>query len=225
MKARQTFTLIELLVVIAVIAVLLSLLLPALGRAKRESLRASCINNLKQISQAAMSYTESNGGYYPMCASGGQSWDDFLSDDLQTGLSMADRTQNILSNAAFAGRLKVLACPEDTKRSTLTWFPRSYSVNSGDAWWSPASFTGISMEASARSANIAAVAVLSNTLLIGERVNVDSYVGGTSFSTSGHQVNNNGAATHPRPSYYTYSFCDGHVEYAHASTLLTKRNR
>jgi prepilin-type N-terminal cleavage/methylation domain-containing protein len=68
-SGARGFTLVELLVVIAIMAILMSLILPTVGRVKARAVQTGCASNLRQVSVVCLTFAADNGGLYPTCNS------------------------------------------------------------------------------------------------------------------------------------------------------------
>ena len=80
-KLLHGFTLMELLVVISIVALLLSILLPSLSKAKQTAIRVECATRLRQLALFNFMYAENNNGRIPMVLF----WIGFLFMNLEYG--------------------------------------------------------------------------------------------------------------------------------------------
>ncbi len=127
-QRRTAFTLIELLVVISIISLLMAILLPALGQARRSSYKIQCGSNLRQLQIAHAAYTVDNQEIIipsELYGLGSNAW-------AMTGWITSDTavTFGLNNGHYFPGRWPLLTrCPENPLEPLVLGVPTQYMAN------------------------------------------------------------------------------------------------
>ena len=201
---RGIFTLIELLIVIAIIAILASMLLPALNKARGKAKTISCTNNQKSIGTAMLMYTDDYNSQFPPYVPV-LLWNTWHGEIMPY--------MGIPRFSIDAAKTKVFVCPDDDTETSNPWnYPKgSYAVNSGSNWTNG---TGLIWEAG--SAKLSRIKNSSSLILMTDfrRTFNNVYAGNNGWSNIvSITMRSTAFGYHNNKGGSPFLFCDGHVKF------------
>jgi prepilin-type N-terminal cleavage/methylation domain-containing protein/prepilin-type processing-associated H-X9-DG protein len=134
---RNAFTLVELLVVIGIIAMLISILLPVLSRAREAARQTKCLSNLRQLATATIMYCDANKGRFP-----GPGFSSALASYEWDWIYWSPSTRKLEESplgAYLGGRMTeaMVRCPSDDTASLRTIYPYTYAFNAFLSYLAP----------------------------------------------------------------------------------------
>ncbi|WDE95215.1 type II secretion system protein [Lentisphaera profundi] len=225
-KNKQvTFTLIELLLVVAIIGILASLLLPVLGKARKQSRTAVCINQLKSLGLAISLYTDDNDDYYPPVdekLESGHAWDDKVSIYLGRPLSNTLMAKYGIPTSDNAGGEKLFRCPNDELPAAGDFYRRTYAMIRGEDMipGGGQDFGGVAWRNGSRTTT--AVEDTAGTAMISEYPLTANYIGrANNYSHLENPEEQISESSGLHGNYkFTYLFTDGHVQNLHIYSNL-----
>jgi prepilin-type N-terminal cleavage/methylation domain-containing protein len=185
---RRAFTLVELLVVIAVIAILISLVLPSVGRAREMARMASCQSNLRQLTAAWIAYAADHKRNITCSNTGPGCW-------VNSGNTLDSIRQGNVYK--YVQNTDIYRCPSNPDKSNI----RTYSINAN-----------LNGEANPHASRMADLTNPSNTFCLIEEYDPRGYnINSFSIPLTGDAWIDFPATWHNWGC--VLSFCDGRVEY------------
>jgi prepilin-type N-terminal cleavage/methylation domain-containing protein/prepilin-type processing-associated H-X9-DG protein len=225
---RNAFTLVELLVVIGIIALLISILLPALNSARAAANKVACASNLRQIGHAFVMYTQAYNGVmpgtnptHPNAAIG----DGYSYAPDYAWMLLTEQYFGEYKGVAGTAAARIFRCPDDDvlrrPYEPAHWYDaRTYYANRGhyprlNGWINPAAKKTI---------KISQIRNTSDFIVLFERYDQAAVIGflGWSFydwgnrSITRHDKNNVASSN--------ILFADGHVAFVNGSELYNNQN-